>query len=153
MKELTDLEKAVIEQMTGTTYDYLEDVEEDTLEELRNVSSCSCGAAGGFTGFIYYSETVDFFNRNGDLILDFAKEECKNLYGNDDIFLMFNGFNCLKDLSITDIVDGIYVSGSDYETTVKNGLAWYALEEVAYYLEEDITSELERREEKEITEE
>lgn len=146
MKELTGLQKAVIKQMTDTTYNYLEDVENNTLEDLQGVLKCSSGAAAGFDGFIWYSETIDFFDRNKDLILNFAKEECESIYGNDDIFSMFHDFNSLKDLSITDIVEGIYVLDSDYETTVKNSLAWYALEGVAYHLEEDIESELKRRE-------
>lgn len=147
MVKLTDLQSAVIEQMTGTTYNYLEDVEQYALEELNGILRCSCGAGGGFSGFIYYSDTIEFFNRNKDLILDFAKEECESIYGNNDIFSMFHSINGLKDLSITDIVEGIYTPNSEYETEVKNSLAWYALEETAYALEEEITNELNRREE------
>jgi len=152
MKELTNLQKAVIKQMSDIECNYLEDVETYVLEELQGALECSCGAAGGFDGFIWYSDTVDFFDRNKDLIFDLAKEECEGIYGNDDIFSMFHSFNSLKDLSITDIVEAIYTSDSEYETTVKNSLAWYALEKVAYYLEEDIKNELNRREEETIEE-
>lgn len=147
MVELTELQKAVIKQMSDVECDYLEDVETYTLEELQGVLKCSCGAAGGFSGFIYYSDTLQFFDNNKDLILELAKEECKGIYGNDDIFSMFHSFNGLKDLSITDIVEGIYTPDSEYETDVKNCLAWYALEETAYTLEEEIDNELTKREE------
>ena len=88
------------------------------------------GADVGITGFIYYSETCKFFDNNRKLILDRAKAEAESL-GESGLISFCKCFNCFKGMTEDDIASGIYEKDSDEETTVKNGLAWFALEETA----------------------
>ena len=55
MEKLTT---AVIEQLGGR--------DENTDQTMRDIMNH--GADGGFSGFIYYSDTVEFYNQNKDLI-------------------------------------------------------------------------------------
>ena len=43
---------------------------DDFQDYLKNVSNSPCGAAGGFGGFIYYSETCAFWRRNRKIITE-----------------------------------------------------------------------------------
>lgn len=84
------------------------------------------GADGGFSGFIYYTDTLAFFEHNKKLIMSLAKEQASEF--GCGVYQMIAGFNCLK-ITDSEVVEAIYESG-EYETDVKNALAWYALEEV-----------------------
>lgn len=127
-KELT---KAVFDQIGGD-YEFKGD---DTVifDDFIHSQLENCynhGADCGITGFIYYAETVAFFNANRELILDRARNEAESL-GESGIISFFKCFNCFKGLNEDDIASGLYEPDSENETTIKNGLAWYALEEVA----------------------
>lgn len=50
-------------------------------EELENVSRSPYGAGAGFTGFIYYSETISFWKRNRKAIMAYAQELAKEFGG------------------------------------------------------------------------
>lgn len=96
---------------------------------------CNYGASGGVSGFIYYSDTEAFTKRNHELIM-----ELLNNYADDmgvNALELLNGFNCFKDKEEHEIFDGLMNPESDDRTTIYNGLAWFALEEVARYIEEN----------------
>ena len=61
MENLTELQQRVIEQLG---YDKLDKESAQTLKDIAK-----WGIDGGFTGFIYYSETCKFFEDNKDLIM------------------------------------------------------------------------------------
>ena len=86
------------------------------------------GADAGFCGFTYYSDTVDFYDRNKALILDLVIDQADQFGLSRVEFL--KGFNCIDgDLMENEIGEIVYGDGDS--TTVKNALAWFALEEVA----------------------
>lgn len=131
------LAKATIESNKGfacnlsSTEDAIE-----TYEELTNVSSCSCGMAGGFGNMIYYKDTCAFFDEHKDLILERIKDECFELgYANE--LDAINKFRCLKGENIT-LQDMMAINKEKGEcenfkhTKIKNALAWYAGEQTAY---------------------
>lgn len=87
------------------------------------------GANGGFSGFIYYSDTVAFTKRvKGDL-LEFCAEQARE-FGNDGAASFIAGFNCVH-LNADEVAQALYKRGDDNQTEVFNALAWYALEETA----------------------
>ena len=87
------------------------------------------GASGGVSGFIYYSDTVNFTKRNKNKIMH-SLTDLSNDIG-ESIVSVLSRWQCLKGMSQRDIMDGLYNSKSDNKTTVYNALAWYALEDVA----------------------
>jgi hypothetical protein len=110
------LVRAVVKQMGGW-----ESFKESAPDITRH------GIDGGFHGFLYYSETVPFANRNRKAILEMASQQSKEF--GMGLFEMVKGFNCLKGATETEIVEGL--AGNTDQTQVPNGLAWYAGEEVA----------------------
>ena len=88
------------------------------------------GADAGFCGFTYYGDTVNFYKRNRDEInarvLELAEE-----FGEDPI-KMVGSWRCMDGEKPKDIGRVIYGGrlGED-ATYIANGLAWFALEDVA----------------------
>jgi len=111
-------------QLSGSTF-------EDFANELQNVSNSPCGAAGGFGGFIYYSETVAFWRRNRKKITRYMEELAESL-GEKNALTMVCGFNSFKDEDTNDIARALYGNYSDDFTQIYNTFAWFALEEIAY---------------------
>ena len=137
MKELTELQQKVIEQLG---YDELD---EDAAQTLKNIANY--GIDGGFTGFIYYYETCKFFEDNKDLIMKQLLEDRESI-GYSSLTEMLSSFKCFKGIDKYNIemflINPDDESNED-EVTLKNGLTWYAAETVAYQLEEDIKEVLE----------
>ena len=105
------------------------------IKELKTHASdiYNYGAAGGFNGFVYYTDTVAFTKRNHVLII-----ELLNYYADDmgvNVLELLSGFNCFKDMNENEIFDGLMNAKSDDRTTIYNGLAWFALEEVARFID------------------
>jgi hypothetical protein len=90
------------------------------------------GAAGGFSGFIYYSDTLPFARRNMRDILTVARDLAQCI-GENDEYQLIAGFNCLRGQGVTiaDVAKAIHTGKGDDVTTILNALAWCALEEVA----------------------
>lgn len=87
------------------------------------------GADSGFSGFIYHTETVKFFNNNRDEILGLAQDMADE-FGQTKIE-MIKGFRCLNnDYNEDEIGAALYGPKSDVDTQIANALAWFALEEV-----------------------
>lgn len=94
------------------------------------------GAACGFAGFIYYSETEDFGRRHKEIIFDLLTQQADDC--GEDVLKMIAGFNCLKSNAFTpaEVARAIYDRArTDDErhakTQVMNAFSWFALEEVA----------------------
>jgi hypothetical protein len=88
------------------------------------------GAAGGFSGFTYYTDTCAFYAGNRALIVALVADMADNL-GEDQI-TMVRGFNCLgKDYTPEEIGQTLYGPKNKHQIQVANALAWFALEEVA----------------------
>tara|TARA_R110000751_G_scaffold10347_1_gene37960 strand:- start:54 stop:443 length:390 start_codon:yes stop_codon:yes gene_type:complete len=124
---MENLEQAVIEQLG---YDAnTEPMDEDlhnTLSDVRNH-----GASGGVGGFIYYNETIDFFDKNKESIMALTKEMADDV-GYTSTYEMIANFNCLNDnYSLDEIVESLHGVDNDASTQVKNAMSWFALEEVA----------------------
>lgn len=109
------------------------------------------GAAGGFPGFSYYHDTIAFFDANRDAILNMAAEMATDC-GYKSSFEMMTAFNCFAGLTDQEIFNALIDPEAEESTTVKNGLAWFALEEVAravYDYQNDDEAEADAEEEEE----
>lgn len=107
------------------------------MANLRDHASdiCNHGASGGFCGFVYYTETVLFTTRNHALIMELLNNYADDM-GINELELL-SGFNCFKDMNEHEIFDGLMNKNSEDRATIYNGLAWFALEEIARYIEEN----------------
>ena len=110
---------AVINQLGGD--------EEYTYQQLEDIANH--GINGGFSGFIYYTDTVAFFEANSGLILELLHNESEEL-GFESNITMVKGFRCAADFTEDEIGQTIY--GGESDQYVANCLAWYAGESVAY---------------------
>lgn len=119
------LVRAVVAQIGGW---------EDFKEHAPDVANH--GAAGGFGGFIYYTDTVKFARKNKALIMEMAKEQAHDL-GSESAYAMIAGFNGLKDDALTpdrvaELICRNFKEDEEGQTTqIYNVLAWWALEEVS----------------------
>lgn len=87
------------------------------------------GAAGGYGGWIYYTDTCAFYARNQESILALA-DEMADEFGQNCVAMVM-GFNCLRDTATErEVGRTLYGSKREHDTTVANALAWFALEEV-----------------------
>ena len=144
---LSALDLAVIEQMGGEARntDNGCEIDADTCKELKNVFRCSAGAAGGFNGFIYYSETVDFTMKNRAAIIEKLREDIENglFDGCNGIISAVLMFYCLKTEDKQERAEleeeaAICLFGdpetykAKYTGIVANALAWAALEDLAF---------------------
>jgi len=111
------LARAVIRQIGGWP---------EFCERANDVASH--GAAGGFAGFTYYSDTCAFAKRNKGEILEYAKEMASDL--GESLYRMIASFACLK-ISEGEAAEAIHNPRSENSTQVLNALAWFALEEVS----------------------
>lgn len=138
MKNLTELQQRVIEQLSGESE--LNEYNASILKDIANY-----GADAGFVGFTYYSNTCKFFDDNKDLIMEQLLEDRVSI-GYSSLTEMLSSFKCFKDVDTCNIE--AFLINSDNESneeqaTLKNGLAWYALETVAWQLDEQIEKVLE----------
>ena len=111
----------------------------DWRQNLADIAAHSID--GGFSGFIYYAETVAFWNRNRAEILDLVRELAFALGENP--VSMISGFGCLgggrggDPLEWTEDVGRVIYGGRAVRTdddggvSVANALSWFAAEEVA----------------------
>jgi hypothetical protein len=121
---------AVIENLG---YDDLNDP--DCIEDLRNITNH--GIDCGYGGFVYYSETTSFFNENRKEIIELVKEMSFE-FGEGMIELVAS-FNCLKDMDVTldeigNVLFCVETDNRDEKMLIKNALSWFAGEEVARHL-------------------
>jgi hypothetical protein len=122
--EIADVANSVIKQLGGTT--------PEALEELHAVYSSSCGAAGGYTGFIWYSDTVAFWRKNRNKIVAMMNHTAES-FGDTNILGMVQNFRSLSKYTADEIARALYGRFNEDLTEIYNTFAWYALEEVGYY--------------------
>lgn len=102
----------------------------DSFKELSH-DVCNHGADGGFRGFIYYTETCEFFRLNREHIKLALCNMADDL--GESMIDMVRGFNCLgkDDYSVDDVALTLFADKRHENTQVANACAWFALEEVA----------------------
>jgi len=89
------------------------------------------GANGGFSGFIYYSDTMSFTKRNIAAIMEVAKDLAETI-GEGDEFELIASFNGLRgEFTAAEVARAIYSPRGEGRQSVFNALAWFALEYVA----------------------
>jgi len=108
----------------------------ETFSELSSeFENCAQhGADGGISGFIYYSETIPFFKKNRQDIVNHMEQtaaECGT-----DIISMVQGFGVFRHgdkPTPSEVGRALWDSGQQWDdlTTLYNVFAWYALEEVS----------------------
>ena len=87
------------------------------------------GISGGFSGWIYYTETCQFYAKNQSSIVklvEYQSEEHDYKSAQD----MVKGFSFI-DATLSEISYTLYGNKSQHDTQVANALAWCAAEEVA----------------------
>jgi hypothetical protein len=99
------------------------------METLKNIAAdvCNHGADAGFNGFIYYSDTANFYQKNKPVILELLAEMAADM-GESSIALV-KSFNCVQ-ATEGEIGATLYASKAHHSTNVSNALAWFALEEI-----------------------
>jgi hypothetical protein len=118
----------------------------DSLKELSaQFENCAeHGADGGFSGFIYYSETILFFKKNRTDIASHIEQTAEEL--GTDIFSMVQSFGVFRysdKPTPSEIGKALWDSKKTNLdlTSLYNVFSWYALEEVSRtwyrYLEEN----------------
>ena len=107
-------------------YDDLNDREVvEVMEDIRGY-----GMINGFSGFIYYADTVKFFDDNKSAIMEIARHEAESR--GDSICEMVASFNCLdNNYTIDEVAEAIYSENSEWSTTIKNAMSWFAAEYIA----------------------
>jgi hypothetical protein len=104
-----------------------------TLNDIQ-----SHGMDGGFGGFIYYSDTVEFAEQNMSDILEIARDMAESLEV-DGAYSLISGFACLGDGYTADsVADAINKTDHEDRTQVLNAMAWFAAEEFAHYMIEGV---------------
>ena len=112
------LAEAVVYQMGG---------DESFLSSWEDI--INHGISGGFSGFIYYSETSDFVFKNIKEIRELAKQQADDF--GMGMLEMIKGFNCLNgDYSEDEIGECLWGEGNEDSDQIMNALAWYAAEEI-----------------------
>lgn len=90
---------------------------------------CNHGASGGFNGWIYHTETCEFYAKNRKLICELAQDLASDI--GEDMLTMVSNFNDIKgDYSTVEVGQTIFGNKSQHDTQIANALAWFAIEEV-----------------------
>lgn len=102
---------------------------ESFKESAQDVTNHSI--AGGFHGFIYYTDTCKFFKKNRKEILEMAQSMADDF--GQGMLEMVAGFNCMKSLDVSqdEIARAIYTGKGEVVEQIENCLAWFAGEEVS----------------------
>ena len=110
--------KAVIRQSGGWN-----DFQEKALDIANN------GIGGGFSGWIYYAETCEFYAKNQQLIVTLLESQADD-YGYQSAQELVKGLRGL-DATMSEIGYTLYGTKRQHDNYVANALAWYAAEEIA----------------------
>lgn len=112
-------------------------------EQLEDVAGNSADA--GWPGFTYTCDTVAFYKAHKADILKLAEDMASEL--GEDMLSMIGGFGCLSsgsypnrkpDYSPSEIGEALYSGRGECADTIRNAMAWFALEEVARELNPDL---------------
>ncbi len=117
---IPSLTRAVIRQMGGWA---------SFKESAPDVANH--GIDGGFHGFIYYTDTMQFANKNKDDLDELLSSDAQE-FGFDSVPAFIQSFRCVgTDWSQDEIARALYGKKRDH-TTVLNAIAWYAAEAVCH---------------------
>lgn len=96
------------------------------------------GADAGYSGFTYYTDTLAFYKAHKGDILALAQHIAEEL--GEDMLAMVAGFDCLRNDKLTpsEVGEALYSGRGDCAQTVRNAMAWFALEEVARELNPEL---------------
>ena len=100
------------------------------MESINDINQH--GINGGFSGFIYYSDTHKFAMRNRQQIIELLREMNDAIGEHSDIAGLVASFNCLKEIDDEEYTD-LYKylgGGRPDQGRITNALAWFAAEEV-----------------------
>lgn len=112
-------------------------------EQLEDVARH--GADAGWSGFTYTRDCVNFYKAHKADILKLAEDLAGEL--GEDMLTMIGNFNCLllgshpnrkPGYTPTEIGEALYSGRGESADTIRNAMAWFALEEVARELNPDI---------------
>lgn len=92
------------------------------LEDESMIDAANHGADGGFNGFIYYTETVAFYDKNEEIILDYLEGLADNM-GYDNVYEFVASLPAIKNVGDIDQLKNLY--------------SWIILEEVGRWVEEN----------------
>ncbi|MDR2542782.1 MAG: hypothetical protein LBC80_04955 [Treponema sp.] len=107
----------------------------DEFKELSGIfNDCSkYGAAIGFSGFIYYADTISFFKKNRNDIINHMEQTAAEL--GTDIISMVQSFGVFRNSekpTASEIGKALWGNRHHQDlTSLYNVFAWYALEEVS----------------------
>ena len=88
------------------------------------------GISGGFSGWIYYTETCQFYAKNQGAIVALVENWANDSNLSPICFVV--GFRCLDDDDDEpNVGKTLYGNKRQHDTTIANALAWFAAEEVA----------------------
>lgn len=97
------------------------------------------GIAGGFSGWIYYTETCQFYAKNQSSIVklvEYQSEEHDYKSAQD----MVKGFSFI-DATLSEIGKTLYGNKRQHDIQVANALAWFAAESVVSEYDEWVNCE------------
>lgn len=105
-------------------------------EQLEDVANH--GADAGWSGFTYTVDTVAFYKAHKTDILELAKQMADDC--GVDMLEMVAGFRCLKGmkLSPTEVGEALFSGRGENSDSIRNAMAWFALEEIARELHPDL---------------
>jgi hypothetical protein len=89
------------------------------LEYESMIDAGNYGASGGFGGFVYYTDTCEFYDNNRGIIWELLEQDAEE-YGFDNVIAFVGSFN-----GANDVHD---------EATFKNLCAWYVLETIGRWI-------------------
>ena len=112
--------RAVVKQSGG--WDSFQEMAKDVAEH---------GADQGFSGWIYYRETMEIFRKNRKAILGYAEEMAQDL--GETMLSLIQGFGIFRNSPIDtqDLAKALYTGKGDEVIRVYNVMSWFALEEVS----------------------
>lgn len=111
----------------------IRNIGKESIEDVINN-----GIDGGFSGFIYTRDTIDFFHKHKSEIIKLAENMADSL--GEDMLNMITGFNCLKDQKLSSYEVAKALESKDKaidsdHANIKNAMAWFAAEEVCRMFE------------------
>ena len=87
------------------------------------------GISGGFSGWIYYAETCQFYAKNQGVIVKLVEYQMKE-YDYPSAQDMIQRFRSIE-ATMSEIGYTLYGNKSQHDAQVANALAWFAAEAVA----------------------
>jgi hypothetical protein len=128
-------EETVNSTITALGYDPIHATQNDFIEISRTLIECAeHGADSGFSGFIYYNDTIAFYKKNQQDIVKHMEQTAAD-FGTDIITMVqeFGVFRHGDKPTTSQVGRALYDSGQTREdlTSLYNVFSWYTLEEIS----------------------